>query len=265
MPQDTVTLKQHGKAFACSSKLGRKKCGGKDFTVDPLSGNGVTIYRCLRCEAPCVENGLEALLPPRNDWRTPGGNWLNPVAGGLWTTLGLEYAYNIDLAADAANRKLALHYDGLTPETDALKVPRWGMHPSLAGALRPENTRGWGQPPYQPKGTIADWLTKAVEQASLGVFSTWLIPMSSSVAWFNELVVPYAEWQTWNGRIAFEDPLATEDDERTSPKQDNLFVIYDPHSDVIGHTAHRCSKTGRRLWTRPDVRNRVDAKFLEAA
>ncbi len=75
--------------------------------------------------------------------------------------------------------------------------------------------------------------------------------MATSVAWFNDLIVPYAEWHTWRGRIAFEDPAGSPDDKRTSPKQDNLLAIFDPRSERVGHCAVRDAKTGERLWERP--------------
>lgn len=164
---------------------------------------------------------------------------MHPIAAGLWTTLHREYGFTVDVAADAANAKCVAHYDGLTPETDALKIDWAG--------------RAWMNPPYNPKGSVRLWLEKALEQASRGVFVVALVPMSSSVAWFNDLVVPYAEWHTFRGRISFEDPLAGVDDDRTSPKQDNLLAIFNPGSHVVGHAVVRDARTGERLWTRPDL------------
>ncbi len=116
---------------------------------------------------------------------------------------------------------------------------------------RADEVSAFGNPPYQPLGSVAAWLRKALEQASRGVRSVLLIPMATSVAWFNDLVVPYAEWHSFRGRIEFEDP--THGAKRTSPKQDNLLVIFDPRSRTIGHAAVRDAKTGARLWTRPDL------------
>lgn len=270
MPETIVTLKVNGKAFACDVRLGKRRCGCKTFAYDRPFDNesgliGPPVYVCTACKSSHPHRaGIEALLPPRNDWRTPGGTAMAPKPGELWTTLHEEYGYNLDLAADSQNTKCDVFFDGVTPESDALKV-NWhgndlarlmGYHSS---SIDPEHVRAHSNPPYTPNGVIETWLQKALEQCAQGVFSTWLIPMSSSVGWFNELVVPYAEWHTFYGRIAFEDPLAsndhenTERSERTSPKQDNLFVIYDPRSNIVGHTAVRHAKTGKRVWTRPDL------------
>ncbi|MCX5748456.1 MAG: hypothetical protein NT062_38875, partial [Proteobacteria bacterium] len=94
---------------------------------------------------------------------------------------------------------------------------------------------------------IERWLQKGLSEAARGVFSVFLVPMSSSVGWFNDLVVPYAEWHTFRGRIAFVDPVPGH--KRENPKQDNLLVIFDPQSHVVGHTAVRSSKTGKVMWT----------------
>jgi hypothetical protein len=99
---------------------------------------------------------------------------------------------------------------------------------------------------------VKAWLTKAVEQAGRGIASVGLIPMATSVAWFNDLVVPFCEWHSFRGRIAFEDPMPGAP--RTSPKQDNLLVILNPRSTFVGHGAVRSSKTGERLWTHPAAR-----------
>ncbi len=258
-PPLTVALKVNGKAFRCSS------CKGSTFVKQLTQPIEALQYACMTCFHVTVflSEHVDELLPPRNDWQTPGGSVMEPEKDGLFTTLHEEYGFNIDVAASAKNTKCPLYFDGLTPETDALKNDWIGIdlarcsarhgilvaQPPLAMALvRP---RVFGNCPYQPKGVIEIWLMKALEQAAKGVFSVWLIPMSSSVGWFNDLVVPFAEWQSFKGRVAFGDPLATDDSERTSPKQDNLLVIYDPHSKVVGHTAVRDAKTGKKIWTRP--------------
>ena len=171
----------------------------------------------------------------RNDWRTP-----DP----LWNEFDVEYQFNLDVAACATNAKCANFYDGLSLERDALLQARWSV---ADGAP----VRAWMNCPYGPKGAVEMWLRKALEQRKFGVFSAALIPMATSRAWFNDLVAPYAEWHTFRGRIAFEDPVPGAS--RKNPKQDNLLVIYDPQSSVIGHTAIRDSKTGKRLWTHPAI------------
>jgi len=230
-PASCVTLKLSGKAFSCSATHTGKKCKGKEFS------HCGTYYVCTVCSAPHASGALVAQLPPRNDWRTPRA---------LWDTLHTEYRFNLDAAADVQNTKCWRYFDG-SEGRDALK--RDWFSPDLLA----EDVRAFGNPPYSPKGSVEDWLTKAIEQASHGVFSVFLVPMATSVAWFNDRVIPYAEWHSFLGRIQFEDPLATADSARTSPKQDNLLVIYDPRSEVTGHTAVRDSKTGKRLWTRPDL------------
>jgi len=247
---NTVTLKVDGRAFSCRASRAKGRCGHKEFLIEG------ELYTCAKCGAffPAAAN-IKSLLPPRNDWETPGGTAMRPEPNGLWTTLHEEYRFNIDVAASSANRKCELFLDG-SEGHDALKG-NWFDDFSLVA----EETRAWCNPPYQPKGVIGVWLEKAIEQAALGVFSVFLIPMSTSVAWFNDLVVPYAEWHSFKGRIPFDDPLANAggndgedgDGARTSPKQDNLLVIYDPLSNIVGHNAVRDAKTGKRLWTRPNL------------
>lgn len=264
---DVRCLKWNGKPVKCS-------CGNVFYTMK-ADGNGAD-FTCLACKRRFYkeESGnLVTLMPARNDWRTPGGSVMVPEENGLFTTLNEEFGFNVDVAANAANTKCPLYFDGLTPEADALRIDWFGEsllrrmdklrvsrpHPYYAGLnARAESpgVRAFGNCPYKPRGTIDKWLEKALEQAARGVFSAWLIPMSSSVGWFNDLVVPFAEWQTFKGRIPFGDPLASADEDdddegRNSPKQDNLFVIYNPRSTVIGHTAVREAKTGRVIWKRP--------------
>ncbi len=315
---DTVTLKVNGKAYKCGgrvpSKVGarstRKRCNEKNFirqspgTVAAgalAAASGITIYTCITCGFTCA-GGPEtiALLPPRNDWRTPGSTAMTVPRSGaesnvpdLWGQLHREYSFNLDVAASAMNTKCPLFYDGLTPESDGLLRNWYGADLTTRAVVlgqsvfaSAEKIRVFDNCPYQPKGAVEDWLAKGLEQAKQGVFSVHLVPMSTSTAWFNDLVVPFAEWHSFKGRIPFEDPLASEPSEsaedtdadvsdadaidassdanadadsgasnaeRTSPKQDNLLVIYDPHSTVVGHAAVRDARTGKRLWTRPDL------------
>lgn len=260
-------LRKNGKALTC-------RCGERlhyELLARPrfIGEAGVDLSMVYECANPACKNrvpgepSIDAQLPPRNDWQTPGGTARAPVEGGLWTTLHREYRFNLDAAADAKNAKVPLYldeqYDALThdwfgpnlvtrarvlqPEATASADSHHAMQ------ILPEDVRAFVNPPYQPKGSVETWLKRGLAQVSLGVFSVFLVPMSSSVEWFNDLIVPYAEWHTFRGRIVFDDPLASDaDKKRTSPKQDNLLVIYNPHSDVIGHTAVRSAKTGEYLW-----------------
>lgn len=237
---NVVTLKRSGKLYRCIGALPgapKKRCKEQFFRASKEPNRPfVNTYRCVTCGADYGGDAFEEQLPPRNDWRTPQT---------LWETLNREYRFNIDAAADEHNTKLSMFFDGKTPGTDAL-IRTWDVFEA--------NSRVWCNPPYQPKGSVETWLQRGLNQAAVGVFSVFLVPMASSVAWFNDLVVPFAEWHTFRGRIAFEDPLANRDDEeRTSPKQDNLLVIFNPLSEIVGHAAVRDAKTGARLWTRPDL------------
>ncbi len=253
-PDNLVTLKVHGKSYACSGTIGGKKCKSKDFLrgtqVDLIAReHDHILYRCVACALVVSGPHIEEQLPPRNDWRTPGGTEMQPRnPPGLWDTLHREYRFRGDVAASATNTKCRLFYDGSTPDLDGL-LTSW----TFGRKLEPgEDYCVYDNPPYL-RGAVEAWLAKALEQAALGVKSVHLIPMASSVGWFNDLVVPYAEWHTFRGRIAFEDPLASDDASRTNPKQDNLLVIFDPYSSTIGHTAVRDARTGKRLWTRPGI------------
>lgn len=161
----------------------------------------------------------------RIDWGTP-----QP----LWLGLHQEFRFTLDVAASADNTKLPVFFDG-TPGRDGL-LRSWVGH------------RAWCNPPYNPKGEIERWLEKALQEAAQGVFSALLIPMASSRGYFNNLIVPYAQWWTFNGRIAFNDPLAKE---RSSPKQDNLLVVLDPLSEVLGHMGVRDRASGAVVWRDP--------------
>jgi phage N-6-adenine-methyltransferase len=226
MLDDVHHLKLHGKKFRC------RRCSGLDFR---RYGVALKEFGCVACGASYYENGeLEPQLPPRNDWRTPQK---------LWETLHHEYRFDLDVAADANNTKTAAFFDGSSPDNDALLCD-WSTRGS----------RAWCNPPYQPTGSIEEWLQRGIHQAARDIFSVFLVPMSTSRGWFNDLIVPYAEWHTFRGRISFEDPLASQKDngeknERSNPKQDNLLVIYDPSSTAIGHAAVRDARTGERLWS----------------
>lgn len=257
---DIVTLKVNGKSYTCKGKPVRgTRCKSKSFRVlvrgaDLIQGSLLlepqelaerTVYECAVCMTQLWSDPgfvVEPQLPLRNDWRTP-----LPI----WTALDNEFHFNTDAAADSSNAKCPFHWD---EKSNALAAPwtpeRLRARAKALGVDAPSQVRAFDNPPYSPTGTVEKWLQFFLEQVMLGVFSVHLVPMSSSPAWFNELVVPYAEWRTFKGRIAFEDPLATGDEARTSPKQDNLLVIYDPQSDVVGHTAVHDARTGEKIWTR---------------
>lgn len=162
------------------------------------------------------EDGVEL----RIDWATPQPGWEN---------LNREFDFTLDAAASADNAKCPRYYDGLTPETD--------------GLLRPWFGTTWINPPYNPKGEIERWLLKALEECAKGVSSVLLIPMASSRGYFNDIIIPYADWWTFNGRIAFDDPLQPQGAARTSPKQDNLLVHFYPGNTVPGWQGVRDKKT----------------------
>lgn len=235
-PSPVVALKFHGKAFICL-------CGSKTFR---LPSPDAFRYVCTECKSVCSGEHYEAFQPPRNDWRTPDA---------IFRALDAEYHFTLDAAASAENTKCPVYY---AEGDDALNLNWYGIDLAArnegAAVLSPWEVRAFVNPPYQPKGAVETWLKKGLDQAAQGVFSVFLVPMATSVAWFNDLVVPYAEWHSFRGRIPFDDPTVDVAAEaRSSPKQDNLLVIYDPKSTVLGHAAVRCSKTGERLWTRPDL------------
>jgi phage N-6-adenine-methyltransferase len=160
----------------------------------------------------------------RIDWATPQPGWEN---------LDREFDFSLDAAASAANTKCKHFYDGLTPETDGLLQP-WFLWGTV-----------WINPPYNPKGEIERWLLKALEECAKGVSSVFLIPMASSRGYFNDIIVPYGDWWTFNGRIAFDDPLQPQGAPRTSPKQDNLLVHFYPGNTMPGWQGVRDKKTFR--------------------
>jgi len=160
----------------------------------------------------------------RQDWGTP-----RP----LWLGLHQEFRFNLDAAASAENALCLDFYDG-SEGLDGL-VEDW------------ENTT-WCNPPYNPTGEIRRWLEKALRELARGVRSVLLIPMASSRGYFNDIIIPYTRWWTFNKRIAFVDPVPGA--KRTQPKQDNVLVCFDPRADErdVGHQGVRDSKTGQVLW-----------------
>ena len=205
-----------------------------------------------------------------NGWRTPL-SVLAGIAADLAPGKPGAPGFDVDAAASEANALAPVFFDG-TEGCDGLLSP-WTSDGTVGG----DPCTVWCNPPYNPKGSVEAWLKKGLAESGAGLprvgggvlsgrvnhgrdfgsLVVMLVPMATSTAWFNELVVPFAEWHSFKGRIAFVDPHIREptpkeiadweaDCEiarrmhsvqppkpttpRSSPKQDNCLVIYRPQT-----------------------------------
>ena len=93
-----------------------------------------------------------------------------------------RYNFTVDVAASDTNHKLPRYY---TKQQDGL-AQSW------------KGERVWCNPPYS---RIRPWLQKAINENVLAVF---LLPATTDVAWFHDLVLPFMEVHFLRGRIKFE-------------------------------------------------------------
>jgi phage N-6-adenine-methyltransferase len=125
----------------------------------------------------------------RQNWRTPPD-----IFHGIRYFLQCG-KFQLDAAADAENALAPRHYDGATPETDALKQP-WAKWT-------------WCNPPFDQ---TAAFIEKAIEEASCGNTTVMLLTASTENAyWQPALRSPYLAALVFiTGRLAFIDPLTRE-------------------------------------------------------
>lgn len=100
----------------------------------------------------------------------------------LFERLDALYHFTIDVAASPQNRLLPRYY---TKEQDGLKH-------SWQGEVV------WCNPPYSD---IETWLRKALSEYATTVF---LLPASTDVGWFHDLVVPFTKYEFLRGRLKFQ-------------------------------------------------------------
>ena len=95
--------------------------------------------------------------------------WTTPQA--FFDALHAEFAFDLDAAATAANRKKT-RYLGLDNGLDALDV-LWGMY----------GTRVWCNPPYSQ---VRAFIDKAAHERPRGLLTVMLLPARTDTRWFHE-------------------------------------------------------------------------------
>ena len=111
----------------------------------------------------------------RPSWETPRD---------LFTLLDREFAFTLDVCAEASNAKCARYF---TRAQDALRK-RW-------------RGRCWMNPPYGRQ--IAQWVAKAYQAAQQGALVVSLLPARTDTAWWQDLVMGAREIRLIRGRLKF--------------------------------------------------------------
>jgi len=142
----------------------------------------------------------------RQNWRTPPD-----IFHGIRAMLG-HPVFKLDVAADEHNALAPHHYDGLTPETDALKNI-W-------------SSVNWCNPPFD---RTADFILKAIEEASCGNATVMLLTASTENAYWMPAIRSQFLTQVFfvTGRIAFIDP-GTGEPVKGNPAGSVVFVFEPP-------------------------------------
>lgn len=114
------------------------------------------------------------------------GDWRTPVK--FFAMLDREFHFALDACSTYPMRS-GIRF--LSPDLDGLWQP-WGPGPVFLN------------PPYGRD--LAPWLDKAVSEAQQGVTTVALVPARMDVAWWHDLVMPYAsEVRAVRGRLHFDD------------------------------------------------------------
>ncbi len=114
--------------------------------------------------------------------------WATPRA--LFDALDLEFAFELDAAADASNAKCRRY---LTEADDSLTV-EWST--VTDGAV-------WLNPPYG-RG-IGAWIRKAAEESRKGLVVVCLVFARTDTAWWHDYAMRAAEIRLIPGRVTFGD------------------------------------------------------------
>ncbi len=112
------------------------------------------------------------------EWETP--DW-------LFEKLDNEFHFTLDVCATDDNYKCERYY---TTEDDGL-AQDWGKETCFCN------------PPFG-RGTLRDWLRKAIDSARKGATVVCLIPARTDTRFFHEFVMSAAEVRFVKGRIKFE-------------------------------------------------------------
>ena len=138
-------------------------------------------------------NGLRSRYRGQDSVRTPAA---------LYAALDLRFGFTLDVAADPARHMTPTFF---TEQDDGLVQP-WAPHTC------------WLNP---PSSAITPWLVKTVAETRRGATVVALLPVRTSVAWFHELVLPYAEVEFIRGRLRWEN-------HRSTAPFDSMVCIYEP-------------------------------------
>lgn len=148
----------------------------------------------------------------RDDWETPRE---------VFEPLDKIFQFSLDAAASVSNNKTDL----FLTEADNGLITNWSMYISAqfhSAGMTPPNLNVWLNPPY--KGVEA-WVEKAYcESYRGGCTVVCLLPPSVDAQWFRKVVVPYADYYWFAGRIKFDHP----EEKKTQPTKGNLLAIFRP-------------------------------------
>lgn len=136
-----------------------------------------------------MNGALAASARSRNDakYRGLGREWATPPA--FFQRLDAEFAFTLDAAANERNAKCPRYF---TEHDDGL-AQSWGTE------------RVWCNPPYAAE--LPAWILKARDAAAAGALVVMLVPASTDLAWWHEIVMPdAAEVRFIRGRIRFVHP-----------------------------------------------------------
>ena len=109
--------------------------------------------------------------------------WSTPQA--LYDRLDSMYHFTLDAAANDENHKCAKYF---TKKDDG-----------LAQSWQGESV--FCNPPYGR--VIRDWVKKAYDESQNGALVVMLLPVRTSVAWFQDYVYPHAKVEFIRGRVKF--------------------------------------------------------------
>ena len=123
---------------------------------------------------------------------------------GLQRALDHEFGFTLDVAADDKRHVTDTFF---TKADDGLKQ-EWAPETCFLN------------PPYS---AIKPWLVKALEESRKGATVVALLPVRTSVGWFHDLVLPFAEVRFIRGRLRWENH------ESTAPFS-SMVCIYRPNS-----------------------------------
>lgn len=133
----------------------------------------------------------------RDDWGTPDWiyNWLDDI-----------YAFNIDLAANASNKKTAEYLGPGSPLLEnALAVKDWNE------VSKYFTIRGFLNPPFKStfpdgkKATMADWLERCYNSTRTDGIIVALVPANVETEWWHEWVLQKAySYRILRGRVNFD-------------------------------------------------------------